>query len=709
MFVGSIAQWRCGGKNLSDRCKFGEMGKHSIFVKGYSEATSAADLRELFGKIVHVESVYEPDSTPTGLRRRFMIMKVDAPEEEVAKCAKKLNNCLWKGGTLCVEQATEHFDRRIEREHREEEEEAEKLRLESEEAVQPLPAFDRDHIRLKKAIGERGVGHHVCVSTEQLMRKSNQKAYIMRGENKNEVLSCGRRLVFEYHEDGSMTERQIDAWGNDVFEEDENLIGATIGETSNDGEIKKPDLPAPSAPGGMTAPPSVGTGVRKGFGTLLPQLKVAKASTKESSEEFQSIMDDADSHFAANVVRRGGGAGRGRDVNDLIQENEFNEADMIEIVRDETEEEVHVPSATADELQSDHLTGARDKAMQMALTMLNRGDGGAFGEQGASGVTHDADAQFKKERVFKGGWDSTTIAHFDPSNPDSAALYLMDEEEAEGVRNKVLALREAKDAARRDKERGKDGGVTSEGRGDIGQAEAAETDLGALKSIFLKDDGGVWFGDTGTDLKTTANKGDATADQIFREAEKFGFDVRDPKAGSESAGMTFGFFDSGEAATASSASSSSNSSSLAASRGENGQVESNKSSDTVSVPFESVEEDSGKERESDRDEGSGAAGLSPSGDAATAISTPKIFNLVEVAHQAKRFRRDDQISEQALVSQWQESREKASADYRRRKKDAKRRSEKYNLQNHRFSAQPQAHSAINGKVRARGGRKHRKK
>ncbi len=172
--------------------------------------------------------------------------------------------------------------------------------------------------------------------------------------------------------------------------------------------------------------------------------------------------------------------------------------------------------------------------------------------------------------------------------------------------------------------------------------------------------------------------------------------------------MTFGFFDSGEAATASSASSSSNSSSLAASRGEICQVESNKPSDAVSVPFESVEEDSGKERESGRDEGSGA-GLSPSGDAATAISTPKIFSLIEVAHQAKRFRRDDQISEQALVSQWQESREKASADYRRRKKDAKRRSEKYNLQNHRFSAQPQAHSAINGKVRARGGRKHRKK
>lgn len=674
----------------------------SIFCSGYSDATSASELRHLFGKMVRVQSVFEPAPTPTGLKRHFMIMKVVAAEEEVAKCVKKLNNCYWKGGTLCVERSNEHYDKRIEREHREEEDDEEKRRVEREEkASKPLPTFDRDHLRLKKAIGERGIGQHVCVSTEQLMRKSNQQAYVLRGENKAAVLSCGRRLVFEYHDDGSMTEKEVDKWGNDVDQEegeDEGEGDATVLESTT-AESLRMDEPPAAAP----APaPAAGAGVRKGFGTLLPQLKVTKASTKESAAEFQRVMDDADSHFAG---KRAGGL-TGRDMNDLIQENEFNEEDMLEIVRDENLEEEHVPSATAEELQDNELAGARNKAMQMAMALLDQG--GAPGEDGdapAAGATAP-----KKDRAYKSGWDSTTIGHFDPSNEASAAQYLMDDAETEETIRLARVHREEKEAARREKDRER--GIYHDedqgnGAGGGAEPEASEADLLKLKNIFSKDDGGVWFGDTGTDLKTEASKGDATADKIFLEAEKFGFDVRDGAAGAEKGGMTFGFFDQSEGAAAgeTTTSSSSSSSAQASERPAGlGSPSSSSSAAAVTLPDQMGPE-----------VGMGhSVSLSPSGDSAAPASTPKIFSLLDVLHQAKRFRRDDQASEEQLVKEWQDSREKHSADYRRRRKDAKRRTDRYNIQNHRFKAHssPAGHGHSHGSggrgKQVRGGKKHRK-
>jgi hypothetical protein len=675
----------------------------SIYCSGYSEATCATDLRDLFSKMVRVQSVFEPGPTPTGLKRNFMIIKVIAEEGEVAKCIKKLNNCFWKGGTLCVEKSNEHYDVRIDREHHEEEEEDKKLRLEREdEASQPLPTFDRDHVRLKKAIGERGVGQHVYVSTEQLMRKSNEQAYIMRGDNKTAVLSCGRRLVFEYHDDGSMTERKVDTWGNDIVE-GEKEEGATNKESviAENLQLEEPSG-RPVAP--AAAALSAGSGVRKGFGTLLPQLKVAKASTKESAVEFQRVMDDADSHFAGT---KGSGGVTGRDINDLIQENEFNEEDMLEIVRDEGQEDIHVPSATAEELQEGELAGARNKALQLAMALLDT-EGGTPGADGdATGARAGVP---KKERVYKSGWDSTTIGHFDPSNEASAALYLMDDAETEATIRAARARQEEKDAARRekDRERGISNDKDLRGGGNGAEAEASEADLAKLKNIFSKDDGGVWFGNTGTDLKTEAIKGDAKADKIFMEAEKFGFDVRDGAAGGDKSGMTFGFFDDGAAPGAKESTTLPLSSpSLQASEQ---PAETERPSSSSTLPSDEAEKEGAPIGEMHE------VSLSPSGESAAPASTPKVFSLLEVVHQAKRFRRSDQSSAEQLVREWQASRDKLSLDYRRRRKDTKRRMDRYNIQNHRFNvtSSPAGHgqgygySAGGRSKQTRGGKKHRK-
>ena len=109
-----------------------------------------------------------------------------------------------------VEPATESYDERFQRETREVRKEAERVQRDiAEAAAEPMPSFEQDHLRLKRAIGHRGIANHVIVSTEQLMRKSNRRAFILRGQNKHEVLSCGRRLVFEYNDEGDMTEREV--------------------------------------------------------------------------------------------------------------------------------------------------------------------------------------------------------------------------------------------------------------------------------------------------------------------------------------------------------------------------------------------------------------------------------------------------------------------------------------------------------------------
>ena len=48
-----------------------------------------------------------------------------------------------------------------------------------------------------------------------------------------------------------------------------------------------------------------------------------------------------------------------------MQENEFNEEDIIEIVPHDNDDE-HVPAATLHELQAAELKGARDRALALA-------------------------------------------------------------------------------------------------------------------------------------------------------------------------------------------------------------------------------------------------------------------------------------------------------------------------------------------------------
>lgn len=89
---------------------------------------------------------------------------------------------------------------------------------------------------------------------------------------------------------------------------------------------------------------------------------------------------------------------------------------------------------------------------------------------------------------------------------------------------------------------------------------ASFVNLGALKQIYHKE-GGVWWG---SDEKPTGavGRGDEAEDEVFREAEKLGIDIRSSALGSGSgqegiagdgnggkSGMLFGFFDSSEGDT----------------------------------------------------------------------------------------------------------------------------------------------------------------
>ena len=651
-----------------------------IYVSGFSESTTLQDLRALFGKVVHIESMYMPGPSPTGLKRNFAVLKSSSDPGEVAKCVKKLNNCLWKGGTLVVEAATEHYDERLRREGQEAKEAAEKAQQEKEkEEAQPVPIFDQDHLRLKRAIGERGIGHHVIVSTEQLMRKSNRRAFILRGENKHEVLTCGRRLVFEYSEEGTMTEREVDAWGNDV----EVINNQSVGdeqqqEDQPEGREREEEpssvLPA-AAPVAAPALAPVPTGQRKGFGTLLPQIKPVKASSRESAAKFQAIMDDADTHFAPPP----GGLGA-QDVNDLVQENEFNEEDMIEVVPHDNDEE-HVPAASHQELQAGELKGARDKALALA-SLLMRGDR----EEGVHlDEAQDAmkNAYASRERVFKSGWDTTTIAHYDPSQEDSAQ-FLMDEEEALQLLQKARERKAEKEREKR--EAGRSGGdYDVDGDHNSGSLveEKPVADLDKLKDIFQKD-GGVWFGDDGT-LKESVGKGNAVQDKMFLEAEKFGFDIRGAAGGARE-GMTFDFDFGGGGGS---------------SGGEpvkvsiEGEVKMPSSSssarDTVSIPDHMDMEDKDP---IEADPAPGDEGVEV-----------KIMSIFDIVRSAKAFRRDADEDEE-VVQDWKNTRDKLVVNYKRRKTDARKRSAKYGVPASSPAAPP---STDLDRRKSRGGKKHRKK
>ena len=668
------------------------MSSASIYVSGFSEATSPADLRSLFDKVVDIESLYIPGPTPTRLKRRFCILRSTSDSSEVAKCVRKLNNCMWKGGTLTVEMASESYEDRIKREKVEEMAVEAKEKQEAiDAAAEPMPKFEGDHLRLKRAIGKRNVGHHVLVSTEQLMRQSNRRAFIMRGNKKHEVLSCGRRLVFEYDEDGAMTERQVDAWGNDIDlgdgrEEDvvkeaetdaaaeEQFISGAFTES-----IQDPDDSGPRN--------GSGSGVRRGFGTLLPQTKPVKASSRESAAKFQAIMDDADAHFTSTNKLTGLGT---RDVNDLVQENEFNEEDMIEVVP-HNDEDAHIPAASHEELRDGELSGARDKALALAAALLG-GDNSNL-EEGTGNKPDDVQKppQQVRERVFKSGWDTTTIAHYDPSQEDSHQ-YIMGEQEALQLLEKARQRKAEKEASKlmqsgNSHVQDQDG----ENRRNV-EEEKAGADLDKLKNIFQKD-GGMWFGDDGT-LKGSVGKGDAIQDRVFLEAEKFGFDIRGPGGGSSAPeSTTFGFNFGGDDP----------STSINGTGTELG---------TSSIASVGTKRSASSPNNMDLENNTETLILDSSiGSSSGSVEPVSLLSLFEVVQTAKKFRRDDDKEEDEIVQTWRNTRDKLVVNYKRRKTDARKRSAKY-------GPPPTAQTGAGvstgisqgtGRRKSRGGKKHRKK
>ena len=86
-----------------------------------------------------------------------------------------------------------------------------------------------------------------------------------------------------------MTEREVDAWGNDI-EIDEKQPGrdGQLVQEQEQEEEEEEEEEACHAP----AP----TGQRKGFGTLLSD-KASESFLEGVCRQFQAIMDDADTHF----------------------------------------------------------------------------------------------------------------------------------------------------------------------------------------------------------------------------------------------------------------------------------------------------------------------------------------------------------------------------------------------------------------------------
>ena len=150
------------------------------------------------------------------------------------------------------------------------------------------------------------------------------------------------------------------------------------------------------------------------------------------------------------------------------------------------------------------------------------------------------------------------------------------------------------------------------------QQQGSHADLTVLKNIFHRE-GGVWWGDDGS-LKSSVARGDVVQDRLFLEAEKMGFDIRTD--GAEGKTMHFGFFDDHEEGAA---------------------------AGPAAAP--------------------GAEGVSEAMDVCDEPPAPAAAppSLLEVVRRARLFCRDG--SAEQATEQWKAARERLAADYKRKRKD----------------------------------------
>ena len=175
----------------------------ALYVTNFTAGLTGADLQELISKLLEVTGVHEPGPTATGMKRAFAIVRVTAADTAaVAACARKLNNCQWKGSRLTVEVAAPSYQVRLAAERQAAQDSAQALQqLMAEQAAQVMPAFDPTEKKGVMRLLRIPKQHAFVASDAALTAPAALK--IKRGRVMLPVLSLGKRTVFQEAEDGS--------------------------------------------------------------------------------------------------------------------------------------------------------------------------------------------------------------------------------------------------------------------------------------------------------------------------------------------------------------------------------------------------------------------------------------------------------------------------------------------------------------------------
>jgi len=658
----------------------------ALYVTNFTDGVSEDDLRELVGKLLAVSSVYVPAAPPTGLKRAFAMVRVLAADvADIAACARKLNNCQWKGCRLRIEVAARSYEERLAAERADLLAAQRALQLAAEPQALPFfdPAARKGVLRLLRIPKQ-----HEYVSC---VAGAAAAGSVRRGRQQISVRPMGRRTAFEYNADGSLLGAIADvalfpATGASM----DRAAGLLV-------EYEECSAPAPgSGPGSGPTPAAAsqaaGSG-RKGFGTLLEKAATSQRDNLDPRLPFQLTRearplgaslgygkDDCCVEWGEEVDddELGGRRTKGASFADpaLMSHSEFSSgqqdsddegaAEEQTALRnrrvrglndDSDDDDVHIPSCAAEELEPEALLGERQRALALFASMMSGGGvhmpGG--GDDGDGLDVHPAQQpQQQQQRLNKRGWEAvreTAALRFDPTAEDGGASFVLDAEEKQALLRRVRE-REQERAQRLGL------GLLGTGFGAAGTADAdAEVevdraDLGELKGIFSKA-AGVWFGDDGG-LGQAVQRGGGEAstdgadlDDIFLAAERRGIDVR---VAEPSAAMTFSFFDGPDSAGAPQESFAKGARDSGVPSGAAPAVEGSYS----------VDENS-RARNADSDE----ENQDPN-------SQFVVLSVTDYCSQARSFCRAEVASDELLRAQWQEQRERGVVDIKRRVHDMRR-------------------------------------
>lgn len=627
-----------------------------LYIRDFSsKQIGPADLEALFSKICPVEEVYIPESeTPTGLVRSFAVVRLQTVDPEIAhKCVKAFNGCLWKGARIRVEKANNEFYKdKFDRERKEEIMDTEESApTDTEEEKEPSKQFSNSYVKIKK-------DRHslpVKISTKPSARNK-----------KRNVASCGKRIVFDI--DGNFdnaNQTSEESSSSDDEDEEEAKKSSSKSDDHTTDLSAKPTNGEDAQNSSSIVKPVEGGGKRRGFGTLLKEdtsvFEVKAASLIEKEEDDKPCISAEDLSEAALQKERS----RALDImNNMI---------------------FTLPTPTVNPKKAVKIAAKQERdAAKLASESLA--------------------AESTKPTIV---YQQTT-----PDETENNTFYAdFDEDIKAGTKGSVDV--KSCHPASATQEASEDQSVSMPAKPGFHQDEFAN--MNKLKNIFHKE-GGVWFGDDGT-IKESVGKGCAGVDPLFLEAERLGIDTRVRSAtfinptiaassvsisgsGTASSGsfnFGFGFGDSSKDDAGGDADVSGGNTSMVFRFFPEMEKEEETNNDGDDADKERAGAEMGEQMISFGqmtsiadlpstkattlkravDKGGDGSLLS----VALAL-TPNPISLIgqsgvslqQLVGSAKRFCRDTDTSDDRLDSTWRETRERLVMDYKRKKKDAKKRS-----------------------------------